>query len=126
MTRSLDRPEPSYFALRLAPHTPWVPAVIFSPCPFVWPDETDWPYHPDDWGYPCDRQPYPIAVKIGEMIHWKSALVLGVWQRGEPIKREAYEFLMARREWCRKYAPASAEAAPAVIKEWRGRKRWEI
>ena len=121
-----DRPAPGYFALRLAPRTPWVPAVVFTPCPFVLPDETDWPYRPEDWCYACDRQPYPMAVKVGETIHWKNDLVLGVAQRGERITRVAYDWLMWRREWCRRHAPGSPEARPAIVKEWRGRKRWEI
>ena len=105
---------------------PWVPAVLFAPCPFVWPDETAWPYRPDDWCYPSNRQSYPMAVMVGEQIHWKNDLVLGIAQRGTRISSAVYDWLMARREWCRKYAPGSPEARPAVIQEWRGRKRWEI
>jgi len=122
----IDRPEPGYFALRLAPRQPWAPAVIFTPCPFVWVDDLDWPYRPQDWCEPLDRSPYPMAVKIGERIHWSQELVLGVWQRGERIDRHAYDYLMARRAWARRWAPGLPEAQPAAVTPRRGARQWQI
>ncbi len=126
-----DRAEPGFFAMRLVRHTrwlamrragsvselyqPWVPALIFSPCPFVWPDETDWPYHPEWFAEPLDRSPYPLAAKIGERVYWNEAAVREVWTWAVDITAQAYAFLIARRAWARLWAPASYEARPAVL-----------
>lgn len=109
----LNRPEPGHFVLRTAPRQPWVPALICAPCPFIQPDETDWPYHPEWWGDPLDRQPYPLAAKVGEWLYWSEDMVEKVWTWGRPVTAQAYAYLMARRAWARRWSPASFEARPA-------------
>jgi hypothetical protein len=111
-----DRPMPGFFALRLRRKQPYVPAVIFTPCPFVWPDETDWPYRPQDWCEPLDRSPYPLAAKVGETLCWRSIIVFRLWTWGREITAQAYAYLMARRAWCRRWAPHSFEAQAAPIR----------
>ena len=116
MIRVLDRPEPGFFALRTLSRKPWVPALICAPCPFVQPDDTDWPYHPEWFGEPLDRSPYPLAAKIGEWFHWSEDIVMKVWTWGRPITAQAYAYLMARRAWARRWAPQTFEAQPATVR----------
>ncbi len=114
-----DRPEPGYFALRTVARMPWVPALICAPCPFVSPDEKDWPYHTNDWCYPLDRQPYPLCAKIGESLFWDSDTVSRVWTWGNSIDAQAYAFLMSRRAYARKWFPSSFEAHPITTRNLR-------
>ncbi len=129
--RSLDHRTPGYFAIRLIRHhrwlamrrqgqvqelyQPWVPALIFSPCPFIFPDETDYPYHPEWFAEPLDRSPYPLAAKIGERLYWSEAVVGEIWVWGARITEQAYVYLMARRAWARRWFPASFEGRPTVV-----------
>ena len=116
MSRVFDRPEPGHFALRTIPRHPWVPALICAPCPFIYPDETDWPYRPEWFCEPVDRSPYPLAAKVGEWLYWSGDIVDRVWTWGRPITARAYAYLMARRAWARRWATQSFEAQPAEVR----------
>jgi hypothetical protein len=127
--RKADRPQPGFFVLRLVRHwrwlktyrhtygmpQPWIPAIIFAPCPWVEPDETDWPYYPRWQCEPLDRSAYPLRAKVGERDWNDVAAPLYVWTWGVEISAAVYQWLMARRVWCRQWAPASFEARPVRL-----------
>lgn len=128
-----DSPEPGYYALRLIRHRrwlaryrqafglyqPWIPALIFCPCPWVEPDDTDWPYYPEWQCEPLDRSPYPLRAQLGERIWNHPEAPAYVWNWGARISCAAWRWLMARREWCRQWAPASYEALPVSLPDLR-------
>ena len=128
--RVADRPAPGHFALRLMSHRrwldegrsqygggvqqPWVPALIYAPCPAVLQDPLAWPYHPE-WDFePLGRSPYPLRASIAEK-DLDDSWAMRVWNSGRQISAGAYAWLMARRAWARRWAPASYEAQPADL-----------
>jgi hypothetical protein len=120
--RVLDATMPGHFAIRLGRRHPWTPALIFLPCPMIEPD----PYGldapgPEDWCTPLDRAPNPLRAKIGEIEVEDHAMVLKVWQGGRLVSARAYCYLMARREWARRYAPESYYGRPLDLSVLRNR-----
>jgi hypothetical protein len=116
--RVLGEPEPGYFKLRQARKGPWVPAIIWRPCPLILPEpwrsaivgatllleETP---GPEDWCVPTERA-RPLRARIGD----KEASPFEVWERGREIELAEYSWRLALREWAVAYAPAQPEANP--------------
>jgi hypothetical protein len=98
-TRVIDRPAPGFWAVRLAGGAPEVGAAILLV------HTTFEPAHPTNL---MDRSPSLAAYINGFRVS------LGdVWERkGRQISEDEYRFLIADRDWARRYAPRSAEANP--------------
>lgn len=96
--RSIDKPEPGYFRLRLVRRGPWVPARI-------------WLDHPTDplTGGPLDR-----SVKLLAEIDGKPADIWKVWHWGRPIHVTEYNYLRGVTEWALVHGQDAPEANPGV------------
>lgn len=97
----LADPEPGFFKLCLRRDGPFVPAVIFLPCPVD-------PYT----GYPLDRGRRLLAA-----IEYNDPDYEGIekiWVFGIAIKRAEYKHMLAVAAWARVHAPLAPEAAPAT------------
>lgn len=101
-------PEPGYFRLKLVRRGPWVPAIIWRPCPLILPDilEATAP-GPEQWCCPAERS-RPLRARIGE----DEADPFEVWTRGSDIDAREYAMRLARRDWAVRFAPAQPEANP--------------
>ncbi len=98
MTRRIDKPEPGHFKMRLVKQGPWVPALIYRPCPLELEPETF--QHIDRWPH--------LKAEIDGM----PASVDRIWTSGRDIPVAEYLFLKADRAWVRQYAPHLPEARP--------------
>ena len=117
----LDAPEPGHFAIRLGSRHPWTPALIFLPCPWVEVDPySDYP-RPEDWFDPVGGPVGPPRAKIGEIEVENNDIILRLWQGARGISVPEYEYLMARRQWARKYAPGSYHALRPDLRVLRNR-----
>ena len=97
MTRAIDRPVPGFFKMRLTRGGPWVPAIVYRPCPIELEPET----------FQAVDRHYRLVAEIGG----KPSEVLRVWQYGERIEQAEYKYLSDDRDWCRRHAPERLEAA---------------
>ena len=102
--RRIDRPEPGFFKMKLVKNGPWVPALIFLPCPIHEPYGGT---HPDDWGTHRDRSRQYRAIVAGE-----EADVLKVWTWGKKIAQSEHDHLVQVMEWAIQHAPHAPEAMP--------------
>jgi hypothetical protein len=100
-------PEPGWFKLRLARRGPWIPALIWQPCPMVEPFEAS---DPADWCCPTDpwRGPRWLRATIGD----DEVDPLDVWARGQKITAQEYYWRLAVRAWAVAEAPHEPEASP--------------
>lgn len=98
MSRAINRPEPGFIRLKMIRGGPWVPAIIWRPCPLELSPETF---------QAVDRHYHLVAEIDG-----KPADVDRVWTSGERITIAEYLFLRADRAWVREYAPHLPEARP--------------
>lgn len=113
---ALDRPEPGHFAIRLRSRGEWVPALIYSPCPMVELDLLEWPYRPEWLGEPLDRTPNPLRCRIGEREIEDQKLLIVLWQGARAVTLAEHQYLVARREWARRYDPTSYHARPVDLR----------
>ncbi len=98
MSRAIASPEPGFFKLRLVKGGPWMPAIIYRPCPIEWHPETC--QHIDRWPH--------LAAEIDGM----SVSVDRIWTSGRVIPIAEYLYLKADRAWVREWAPHLPEARP--------------
>lgn len=98
MTRAIASPEPGFFRLKLTSGGPWVPAILYRPCPIEW--------HPETF-QAVDRHYHLVAEIDGKLVD-----VHRVWTSGERITLAEYLFLTADHGWARQYAPHLPEATP--------------
>ena len=98
MTRVINKPEPGFFKMRLVKGGPWVPALIYRPCPIEFKPETF------QW---IDRV-YHLKAEIDGM----PTDVDRVWLSGQYIIAAEYLYLRADRAWVRQHAPHLPEATP--------------
>jgi hypothetical protein len=98
MTRAIDRPEPGFFKMRLTRGGPWVPAILYRPCPIEFNPETfqgvDRVYHLE-----AEIDGRPVGLDR-------------IWGYGRRIPMAEYLFLKANSAWVRQYAPHLPEANP--------------
>ncbi len=104
MSRVIDKPQPGYYRVRMVRKGPWVPALIYLPCPCV-PVEHD--IHPDEWLRPLDRSCFLAAEIDGA-----DAEVERVWIGGRPIPLTEWQYLTDSAAWDRENAPDSPAANP--------------
>lgn len=102
----IDRPQPGHFKTRLVKRGPWVPALIYRPCPMV-PPEID--IGPEDWCQPMDRYS-PLEA----MINGTPASVDRVWLGGPVIDAAEYAYLIADATWEVEHQPDGPKANPTV------------
>jgi hypothetical protein len=103
-----SEPEPAYLKLKLRRGGPWVPAIIWRPCPLILPDPLDETAPgPEDWCMPTDRA-RPLRARIGD----DEVSPLEVWGRGPRIDVVEYRWRLALRNWAVNHAPAQPEARP--------------
>ena len=98
MTRVIDRPEPGFFRLKLTKGGPWVPAILYRPCPIEFAPETF---------QGVDRHYRLVAEIDGKLVD-----VARVWTSGERIPLAEYLFMKADHAWVRENAPHLPEANP--------------
>jgi hypothetical protein len=108
--RSLLRPRPGFYVMRLRRGAPLTPALIYQRCPMVVPEPTlvDGP-HPDEWCRPLDRSPCYRA-----QIDGKPAAVERLWlaRSLRPISPAEYRFRLGTlRHWAQRH-PVWPEAHP--------------
>ena len=101
----VDRPRPGHFKTRMVKRGPWVPAVIYRPCPMV-PPEFD--ISPDEWCWPMDRCP-PLEA----MINGAPADVMRVWL-SPAIDAAEYAHMTAVAAWDAEHQPDGPKANPTV------------
>jgi hypothetical protein len=101
-------PEPGYFKLRFVRRGPWVPAIIWRPCPLILPDplEATAP-GPEQWCCPAERS-RALRARIGD----REASPDEVWERGREIPEHEYIWRLAVRDWAMAYQPTQPEANP--------------
>ena len=99
------RPEIGWYKLKLIRRGPWVPAIIWCPCPMAGPDDSP---DPADWGHATDpwRGPRWLRARIGDA----EADPLLVWERGYRIGRAEYEWRLQLSRWAKRHAPEQPEA----------------
>lgn len=107
--RIAGSPEPGFYRLRLARKGPWVPALIWRPCPFIIPEPLsieDTPA-PDDWCKPTERS-RPLRATIGD----KEADPHEVWITAQWTTPQEYYWRLKLRKWAIDSAPHEPEAKP--------------
>lgn len=96
----VDQPVPGRYRRRLVKGGPWVPVLIFVPCPID-------PYT----GEQLDRSRRLLCL-VGE--DWADAWEQWTWVAGQPISRIDYDLMIAQAAWDRTYAPLSPGANPRL------------
>jgi hypothetical protein len=108
--RTLLRPQPGFYVMRLRRGAPWVPALIYQLCPMVLPQPTALAGpDPDDWCRPSDR-----SQLYGALIDGEPSPVDRVWMARSlrSVSPEEYAFRMGPlRCWARAH-PGMPEARP--------------
>ena len=103
---AVDRPRPGHFKTRLVKNGPWVPALIYRPCPWVSP-EID--IGPDEWCWPMDRYP-PLEALIND----RPVSIDQVWPYAQVINADEYDHMTADAAWQREHQPDGPKANPTV------------
>lgn len=98
-------PEPGYFKLRRVRGGPWVPAIIWRPCPLIMPEPLEATPAPEEWCCPTERSRV-LRARIGD----QEASPDDVWASGRRISPKEYALRLAVRTWALTYAPAQPEA----------------
>ncbi len=98
MSRIINRPEPGFFKMRLVKNGPWVPALIYRPCPIELNPET----------FQAVDRVYHLEAAIDNM----PVNVDRIWLSGRRITAAEYLYLRADRAWVRQYRPDLPEANP--------------
>jgi len=101
--RQMDVPQPGFFRLRLVRGGPWIPALIYAPCPF---DEDGWPVDP--YRAPVGAQRWSLRALIGG----RDDDPLRVWQYGQRCTAREYHKMVAAKTRAETYAPHEPEANP--------------
>jgi len=126
-------PAPGFFKLKFARGGPWIPAIIWRPCPLVIPEPLEeYTEPPEYWCYPteassppsqvwsCTQELPPQLVAEGPTM-WSGLWArigddevdpLEVWGRGPQIGPAEYLWRLRLREWAVQFAPAEPEANP--------------
>lgn len=89
-------PQPGFFKTRLVKGGPWVPALIYRPCPID-----------PSTGVHVDRH-YHLEARIGE----RPASVDHVWMTCRPIPRRDWLYMSDLSAWAGLYEPEAPEANP--------------
>lgn len=98
MARIINKPEPGFFKMRLIKGGPWVPALIYRPCPLeLCPETFQW----------IDRV-YRLEAEIDGM----PVDVNRIWTSGRQITAAEYLYMKAHRAWVRQHAQHLPEARP--------------
>lgn len=102
-------PEPGFFKLKLVRGGPWVPALIWRPCPMIIPEPLsieDTPA-PEDWCRPTERS-RPLRARVGD----RESDPGEVWISGLWITPREYYWRLKLQKWAVESAPAEPEAKP--------------
>lgn len=98
--RVIDRPEPGYWAVRLASGAPEVGAAIVRVT-----------RRPADPACPTNLQ--GACNYLQAFLNGAPASLADVWtRRGRPISEAEYRFLVADRRWAKQWTPHAPEAHP--------------
>lgn len=93
-----------WYRMRLVKGGPFVPALIYKPCPFVIPHpDTD----PEEWCTETDSN-WRLKAMIGLNPIDVDRVVFG----GKRVTREEYLYRMDVRHWAMTHAPEAPEAHP--------------
>lgn len=101
----IRHPQPGFFRLRVVKGGPWVGAVIWSPCPIQFPEDT-WACAGDDY-QPLDRPRILLAEIDGKPVSPHT-----VWISGEQITAREWRYLTEGAAWDRRYDPSAPAANP--------------
>lgn len=105
--RIISEPEPCFMRLKQVRGGPWIPAIIWLPCPLIEPIPYELTPDPEDWCRPTDR-PRVLRARIGDA----EASPYEVWERGYKIFQAEYLWRLALREWAVTHAREQPEANP--------------
>lgn len=105
--RFIAYPEPCFMKLKQTRKGPWVPAIIWLPCPLIEPILYELTPAPEDWCRPTERA-RQLRARIGDM----EVSPYEVWERGQKITQAEYRWRMALREWAGTHAREQPEANP--------------
>jgi hypothetical protein len=105
------QPQPGHYRLRLVKRGPWVPALLYVPCPMC------------PLGTPLDRPRWLAAWIDGRTLSWEPGRdiwspVDRVFLFGEQIGRDDWELLVDQTAYDRKYRPHSPAATPRKRIDW--------
>lgn len=98
MTLHISEPVPGYYRRKLVKRGPWVPVVVFRPCPIEW------------WLDGCqalDRWPHLACLVDGQ-----PANPIDNWPYLEPISEREYRWMRDAAEWDRRYDHLAPAANP--------------
>ena len=98
MPNRVDRPVPGWYRRRLVKGGPWVPVLLFVPCPLD-----------PHTGEPLDRPRHPLCLIADDPA---DAMEQWSWVAGQPISRAEYLYLMAVRAHAIAHEPEMPEANP--------------
>lgn len=104
MIRVINQPQPGYFKMRLVRKGPFVPAIIYMPCPCV---PQGFAIAPCQWLEPTERSRFLIAEIDGG-----DAEVERVWIGGHPIDLPEWQYLTDAAAWDRDNAPYAPATNP--------------
>jgi len=105
--RILGEPQPGHFKMRLVKRGPWVPALIWRPCPLILPDPLELTPAPEDWCLPTER-PRMLRARIGTT----EADPFEVWTNGQRITAREYHWRLDLARYATDHAPLDPEADP--------------
>lgn len=97
---------PGFFRLRVVKDGPYVPAVIYRPCPIEMP--ANGPWQAVDRFYPL-RAYYGITL-LGNLD--KPVPPFRIWERGEEVTYNEYKDWCATRQHIERYEPDAIDANP--------------
>ena len=101
--RVMNDAQPGFFRVRMVRGGPWVPAVIFLPCPWICPADN---VSPDEWCLPLDRSRRLMAQVAGRPV-WPE----DVWNYAEAVSIDEHDYLRAVWDWAQT-VPDAPEATP--------------
>ena len=112
--RWAGHPEPGFYRVRLTRGGPWVPAVIWRPCPMIMPhgggperlgDDFEALPGPEEWCTPTER-----SRPLRAMIHGVGETdPQELWVRGRRIGPAEYRWRTELGRWAQRYAPNQPE-----------------
>lgn len=105
--RLTGHPAPGFFRVKLVRGGPWVPALIWRPCPMIIPELLADTPAPEDWCLPTDRS-RPLRARVGE----READPGEVWISGIAITPREYYWRFDLIKWAVESAPHEPEAKP--------------
>lgn len=102
-------PQPGFYRTRLVRGGPWLPALIWAPCPFNWEDH----HPPEDAGVATERRSHGLQVwTLYAHLNGRPVDPVEVWPRLDRITAREYHRMILAKARAQEYAPWEPEANP--------------